>query len=150
MTSLPETILPLADTADLVARGVCRAVEELGFAAMTEFPLGNKRRVDVIAMNGDGETLIVEIKSCAADFRADRKWMEYLPYCDQFYFAVPDGFPLELLPGDCGIMVADGYGAAILRPAPLLAMNGNRRRALTLRLALTASQRLRRVLDPRI
>jgi hypothetical protein len=63
---------------------------------------------------------------------------------------VPDGFPRELLPEDCGLMVADGYGAAILRPAPRLAMHASRRRALTLRLAYTASQRLRRVLDPRV
>lgn len=137
-------------SAELIARGVCRAVEDLGYAAMTEFPLGNGRRVDVIALNGGGETLIVEVKSCAADFRADRKWMEYLPYCDLFYFAVPAAFPRELLPQDCGLMVADGYGAEILRPSPRLGMNGSRRRALTLRLALTASQRLRRAIDPRL
>ena len=142
--------LPVPVTADLIARGVCRAVEEFGYAAMTEFPLGNGRRVDVIAVNGGGETLIVEVKSCLADFRADRKWMEYLPYCDLFYFAVPDGFPRELIPDDCGLMVADGYGAAILRAAPRRAMNGTRRRALTLRLALTATQRLRRIVDPRL
>lgn len=136
--------------ADGLARGVCRAVEDLGYAALTEFPLGNGRRVDVIALGSGGETLIVEIKSCVADFRADRKWMEYLPYCDLFYFAVPDSFPLALLPEGCGLMVADAYGAAIRRPAPRQAMNGTRRRALTLRLALTASQRLRRVIDPRL
>ena len=145
---MPDVTLPVAG--DWLARGVCRAVEELGYAVLTEFPLGNGRRVDVIAMDGGGETLIVEVKSCAADFRADRKWTEYLPYCDLFYFAVPEGFPRDLLPADCGLMVADGYGAAILRPAPRLAMNATRRRALTLRLALTASQRLRRVLDPRL
>jgi hypothetical protein len=145
---MPDVTLPVAG--DWLARGVCRAVEELGYAVLTEFPLGNGRRVDVIAMDGGGETLIVEVKSCVADFRADRKWTAYLPYCDMFYFAVPDGFPQELLPADCGLMVADGYGAAILRPAPRLAMNATRRRALTLRLAVTASQRLRRVLDPRI
>src|SRR3546814_4577372 len=77
--------------------------------------------------SSDLETLIVEVKSCVADFRADRKWIEYLPYCDLFYFAVPDGFPRELLPEDCGVMVADGYGAAILRPAPRLAMNADRK-----------------------
>ena len=145
---MPDVTLPVAG--DWLARGVCRAAEELGYAVLTEFPLGNGRRVDVIAMDGGGETLIVEVKSCAADFRADRKWTEYLPYCDLFYFAVPEGFPRDLLPADCGLMVADGYGAAILRPAPRLAMNATRRRALTLRLALTASQRLRRVLDPRL
>lgn len=136
--------------ADLIARGVCRAVEDLGYAALTEFPLGNGRRVDVIAINDGGESLIVEVKSCVADFRADHKWIEYLPYCDLFYFAVPAGFPHPLLPADCGLMVADGYGAAILRMAPRRNMNGNRRRALTLRVALTASQRLRRVIDPRL
>ncbi len=140
----------LAVSADLLARGVCRAVEALGYAALTEFPLGNGRRVDVIAVAGGGETLIVEIKSSVADFRADRKWMEYVPYCDLFYFAVPDGFPQALLPADCGLMVADGYGAAVLREAPRRTMNASRRRALTLRLALTASQRLRRTLDPRL
>jgi hypothetical protein len=145
---MPDVMIPVV--ADWLARGVCRAVEDLGYAALTEFPLGNGRRVDVIAIDGGGEALIVEVKSCVADFRADRKWIEYLPYCDLFYFAVPDGFPRELLPEDCGVMVADGYGAAILRPAPRLAMNATRRRALTLRLALTASQRLRRVLDPRL
>lgn len=145
---MPDVALPIAG--DWLARGVCRAVEELGYAVLTEFPLGNGRRVDIIAMDGGGETLIVEVKSCVADFRADRKWTEYLPYCDLFYFAVPEAFPRDLLPADCGLMVADGYGAAILRPAPRLAMNANRRRALTLRLALTASQRLRRVLDPRL
>ncbi len=145
---MPDVTLPVAG--DWLARGVCRAVEELGYAVLTEFPLGNGRRVDVIAMDGGGETLIVEVKSCLADFRADRKWTEYLPYCDLFYFAVPEAFPRDLLPADCGLMVADGYGAAILRPAPRLAMNATRRRALTLRLALTASQRLRRVLDPRL
>ncbi len=145
---MPDVMLPVA--ADLLARGVCRAVEDLGYAALTEFPLGNGRRIDVIAVDGGGEALIVEVKSCVADFRADRKWTEYLPYCDLFYFAVPDGFPRDLLPADCGVMVADGYGAAILRPAPRLAMNPSRRRALTLRLAYTASQRLRRALDPRL
>ncbi|MGH6944864.1 MAG: MmcB family DNA repair protein [Geminicoccaceae bacterium] len=140
----------LSFSADWLARGICRAVEDLGYAAMTEFPLGNGRRVDVIAVAGGGETLIVEIKCSVADFRADRKWIEYLPYCDLFYFAVPDGFPLDLLPDDCGLMVADAYGAAIRRPAPRRAMNGSRRRALTLRLALTASQRLRRAIDPRL
>lgn len=145
---MPDT--PVAVPADLLARGVCRAVEALGYAALTEFPLGNGRRVDVIALAGGGETLIVEIKSSVADFRADRKWMEYVPYCDLFYFAVPDGFPRGLLPEGCGLMVADGYGAAILREAPRRAMNASRRRALTLRVALASSQRLRRVLDPRL
>ncbi len=131
-----------------LARGVGRMLAAHGYATLTEFPLISGRRVDVIAVSGAGQTLIVEIKSSVADFRCDQKWGEYLEFCDAFYFAVPAGFPLDILPDDCGLMVADGYGAEILRPAPALAMNGSRRRAQTLRLALTAMQRLGRLLDP--
>ena len=81
----------LAVSADLLARGVCRAVEALGYAALTEFPLGNGRRVDVIAVAGGGETLIVEIKSSVAALPARRKWMEYLPDLGRLYIAGPGG-----------------------------------------------------------
>jgi hypothetical protein len=135
-------------TAQRLARGVCRALGALGYAALTEFPLNSGRRVDVIAVNGAGETVIVEIKTSTADYRADRKWNEYLEFCDAFYFAVSAAFPLALLPTDCGLMIADDYGAEILRRATAQPMNGSRRRAQTLRLALAAMQRLGRLVDP--
>jgi len=135
-------------TALRLARGVCRGLAGLGYCALTEFTLGNGRRVDVIGVNGAGETVIVEIKSSVADFRSDGKWAEYLEFCDAFYFAVAAEFPRALLPEHCGLIVADGYGAEILRPAPARSMHGSRRRAQTLHLALTAMQRLGRLVDP--
>ena len=135
-------------TAERLARGVCRGLGALGYAALTEFPLKSGRRVDVIAINSAGETLIVEIKTSAADYRADCKWNEYLDFCDAFYFAVPVAFPLVLLPADCGLMIADDYGAEILRRSTAQPMSGNRRRAQTLRMALAAMQRLGRLKDP--
>jgi len=63
-------------TAHRLARGVCRALGAAGYAALTEFPLNSGRRVDVIAVNGAGETVIVEIKTSTADYRSDRKWSE--------------------------------------------------------------------------
>ena len=131
-----------------LARGVCRHLGALGYATLTEFPLASGRRVDVIAIDGGGKVVIVEIKSCATDFRTDRKWTEYLEFCDAFYFAVDAGFPQALLPDGHGLMVADAYGAEIVRPAPAGSMNGSRRKAQLLRVALTASQRLQRLLDP--
>ena len=131
-----------------LARGVSRALGALGFATLSEFPLNSGRRVDVIAVNGSGETVIVEIKTSVADYRADRKWTEYLEFCDRFYFAVPADFPLALLPEDCGLLVADDYGAALVRSAPAQSMHASRRRAQTLQLALAAMQRLGRLLDP--
>ena len=135
-------------TAQRLARGVCRALGALGYAALTESPLNSGRRADVIAVNGAGETVIVEIKTSTADYRSDRKWNEYLEFCDAFYFAVPTAFPLALLPTDCGLMIADHYGAEILRRPATRPMNGSRRRAQTLRLALAAMQRLGRLIDP--
>ncbi|WP_119461604.1 MmcB family DNA repair protein [Rhodospirillaceae bacterium SYSU D60014] len=151
--SVQETAPPLCadDTrfaAVRLARGVCRALAERGYSVLTEFPLRTGRRVDVIGVDARGGTVIVEIKTSVADFRSDRKWQDYLEFCDLFYFAVPATFPRDLLPTDCGLIVADDYGAEILRQAPVLAMNGSRRRAQILKIARTASQRLQRLIDP--
>ncbi len=132
-----------------LARGVCRALHHRGAATLTEFTLRSARRADVIAVADDGRVTIVEVKTSVADFRADGKWPEYRDYCDYFYFAVPEDFPRELLPGDCGIMVADSYDALVLRPAEEAPINATRRRALILRIARTAAQRLSAWTDPR-
>ncbi|HYB54843.1 MAG TPA: MmcB family DNA repair protein [Alphaproteobacteria bacterium] len=135
--------------ASRLARGVCRTLHALGYGALTEFTLRNGRRADVIGVNGAGEIAIVEIKTSEADFRADQKWPEYLPFCDSFFFAVPEGFPRLILPEDCGLIVADSYESVVLRPSPSLPpMRGSRRRALVLSFAIAASARLQRLLDP--
>ena len=137
------------NTALALARGVSRTLSDLGVATLTEFTLGSGRRVDLIGFDRAGRTTIVEIKTSLEDFRCDRKWPEYLAYCDRFYFAVPAGFPREILPHDCGLMVADGYEAAILREAPERKLNAARRKALSLSFGLVAAERLGRHLDPR-
>jgi hypothetical protein len=151
MESVPGSGLTAAgaERGQHLARGVCRALAELGLATLTEFTLRTGRRVDVIGLDPGGAVTIVEVKSSLEDFRSDGKWPEYLDYCDHFYFAVPDGFPLEVLPEDCGLLAADAYSAVILRPAPQRPLNGARRRALLLRFAAAAAQRLHRLTDPR-
>jgi hypothetical protein len=134
--------------AALLCRGVCRALDQLGYVSLLEFPLANGRRADVIALGRNGEVMIVEVKSSLADFRADRKWPDYWEFCDRLYFAVGEDFPRDVLPEECGLLVADGYGAAVLRdpaPRPLAAA---RRKALTLRFGFAAASRLRRLTDP--
>jgi hypothetical protein len=142
---VPETLV--LDAARL-ARGVCRAFDQRGFASLLEFPLANGRRADVMALRRDGELAIVEIKSSIADFRADQKWPEYRDWCDRLYFAVAAGFPAELIPEDCGLVVADGFGAEMLREAPCLPLTAARRKAVTLRFAIAGAARLRRLVDP--
>jgi hypothetical protein len=132
----------------LLARGVCRALAQLGYASLVEFPLANSRRADVLALGKMGDLIIVEIKSSVADFRADRKWASYREFADRLYFAVPNEFPALLIPEECGLMVADSFGAAVLRDGVTRPLAPARRRALTLRFALSAATRLRRQLDP--
>lgn len=136
------------DIPKALARGVARALAQRGFAALAEAPLGDGRRADLMALGRDGTLVIVEIKSSVADFRADRKWPEYRQWCDRLYFAVPEGFPLALIPEECGLIQADGFGAAVLREATEQKIGGARRRALHLRFARLAGMRLQRLLDP--
>lgn len=131
-----------------IARGVCRLLSSLGQAPLTEFTLRTGRRVDIMALAGDGALTVVEVKSSLADFRADQKWPEYLDFCDFFYFAVAEDFPQEVLPDDQGLIIADAYGAAILRPAQASGLAPARRKALTLRFGQTAAGRLLSVIDP--
>ena len=136
------------DTGPGLARGVCRGLYHLGYACLTEFKLTTRRRVDVIGMDAGGVIVIVEVKTSPEDFRADRKWSEYRDSCDHFFFAVPQHFPRGILPPDCGLMIADAYGTAVAREAPLLPLSTTRRRIQTLRFAQTAAQRLVRYTDP--
>jgi hypothetical protein len=133
-----------------LTRGVCRLFSGMGYGPVTEFRLPNGRRVDIMALGSSGEFAVVEVKSSVPDFRSDAKWQEYLPYCDRFYFAVPDHFPADILPDDCGIIVADSFAAVIEREAPERTLNATRRRRQLQRFALTASERLQRMTDPRL
>lgn len=131
-----------------IARGVARALTGMGFAPLAEFPLANGRRADVAAVDHRGLCVIVEVKASRADFLADRKWPEYLPYCDAFYFAVAPGFPLDLLPATEGLIVADRFAGEVVRPAPLRPLSAARRKALLIRFARTGAWRLQGMLDP--
>jgi hypothetical protein len=144
--SAPLAIEPFA--AAVLARGVCRALDQLGYVSLVEFPLANGRRSDVLALGKGGDVAIVEIKSSVADFRADRKWPSYRDFSDRLYFAVASGFPTALIPEECGLMVADAFGAAVLRDGGTSPLSPGRRRALTLRFARVAAARLRRLIDP--
>ena len=131
-----------------VARGVSRMLLGQGYSPLIEFTLPNGRRLDVAAISDAGEIAAVEIKVSLADFRADEKWREYLDYCDRYYFAVPEGFPLKVLPDAHGLIVADKFGAAIIREAPYTPIVAARRKSLLIRFARTAAERFIRAGDP--
>ena len=129
------------ETTATVTRGATRLLVALGYAPLAEVTLPNGRRADLMALGPKGQILIVEVKSGVEDFRVDLKWPEYRPYCDAFAFAVAPEFPREILPQEPGLIVADGFGGAILREAPVDALAGARRKALTLAFARLAALR---------
>ena len=147
LMAVPYDVEP-AVSAQLLARGVCRALDQLGYACLLEFPLANGRRADVLALGKTGNLLIVEIKTSVADFRADRKWTTYRDFADRLYFAVPSHFPQMLIPDECGLMVADPFAAALLRDGEPTPLSAGRRRAMTLRFARIGAMRLQRCVDP--
>jgi hypothetical protein len=133
---------PLNPGAAHICRGVLRLFANMSFAGVTEMTLANGRRADIAAIGPKGEITIVEVKSSVADFRADDKWPDYRPFCDRFYFAVGHGFPKNLIPPETGLIVADGFGGAILREPDRTPVAAARRKAVTLRFARMAANRL--------
>ncbi|MBL8701554.1 MAG: MmcB family DNA repair protein [Alphaproteobacteria bacterium] len=148
------TVVPQDDApidAARICRGIMRTLDRQGWRSLTEISLANGRRADVMAIDESGRFLIVEVKSSPADYLSDRKWTEYLDYCDLFAFAVGPSFPVALLPETVGLFVTDGYDSHPLRPpvaapAPLAPA---RRRQLLIRFARLGADRVRRgLLDP--
>ena len=138
---------PAIDDAQALMRGAARLLWQLGYSAIPEFKLPDGRRADLAALGRKGEITIIEVKSGVADFRADAKWTEYTGYCDRLYFAVSQRFPHDLIPEHAGLIIADGFGGAIIRDSPALTLAPARRKALTLRFARAAADRLMRVGD---
>ena len=124
-----------------VTRGAARLLVDLGYAPLAEVTLPNGRRADLMALSPKGELAIIEVKSGIEDYRVDRKWHEYLPYCDRFAFAVAPEFPQHILPEEPGLIVCDGFGGAVLREAPATPLAPARRKALTIGFARMAAMR---------
>lgn len=143
MTDAAERLI----AADVV-RGVSRMLFRHDMLAVPEVPLRNHRRADIMAIGPKGEIIIVEVKVSRADLLGDGKWRDYLDYCDRYFWAVPQGFDLDLLaradlsPEIAGLMVADRYDAAIVRDALVRPLAAARRKAETLRLARMAARRM--------
>jgi hypothetical protein len=135
-------------TASAIARGTTRLLHALGYSMVSELPLPSGRRADLVALGGDGEILIVEIKSSVADFRADQKWMDYRLHCDRLFFATIAGVPCDIFPADTGLIVADAFGASIVCAAPEHRLLAARRKTVMLRFAHAAALRLQALADP--
>ncbi|MGL5837370.1 MAG: MmcB family DNA repair protein [Sphingorhabdus sp.] len=146
--------IPIQIDSAAVARGVSRLFLKNQIMVQPEVSLRNNRRADLMGLNAKGEVIIVEIKCARGDLLGDQKWPEYLDYCDRYFWAVPAGFdyaPIEgeaFLPERTGLIVADAYGAEIIRPAALVPIAAARRKVEVQRLACCAMRRLMAIADP--
>ncbi len=129
------------ETTGAVTRGAARLLAAMGYAPLLEVSLPNGRRADIMALGPRGQIAIVEVKSSLEDYRADRKWGDYLPFCDIFAFAVPPEFPRDVLPREPGLIVADAFDGAMVRDPLPTTLSGPRRKSITLAFARLAAIR---------
>ena len=145
---------PAAPAASDVARGIARLFARNDIWCLPEVPIRNGRRADLMGIDAKGLVVIVEIKVARGDLLGDAKWPDYLDFCDRFYWGVPQGLdrsPLDgaaYRPQTCGVIVADGYDAEILRPAALEPLAAARRKVEVERLARIAMRRHTALIDP--
>lgn len=154
----PTTALTTADAelkaAQAVARGICRLFARNDIWCLAEMPLRSNRRADLMGIDAKGHLVIVEIKVSKADLLGDAKWPDYLDHCDRFYWGLAAHLDRACMeteafrPERCGLIVADGYDAEILRPAPTVPLNAARRKAEVERLARAALRRQQGLIDP--
>lgn len=155
---MAATPVPLPDSPALaasdVARGIGRLFARNDIWCLAEVPLKNGRRADLMGIDAKGLVVIVEIKVARADLLGDAKWPDYLDFCDRFYWGLPPGLDRAVLesaayrPETCGVIVADGYDAEILRPAALDPLAAARRKTQVEHLARMAMRRHLALVDP--
>ena len=133
-----------------IARGVMRHFSQIGMHSLSEFSPARGLRVDIIILGMANEIWIVECKSCQSDFKSDKKWQNYLDWCDRYFWAVDGKFPTDILPSDTGVIIADAYDASILREAPLNKLSVARRKKIIKSIAKSACNRLLTHTDPKI
>jgi len=155
MVLIESALTPVQERqAQAVARGICRLFARNDIWCLTEMPLRNGRRADLAGVDARGHVVIVEIKTARGDLLGDGKWPDYLDFCDRFYWGVPPELDRGCLesadfrPDCCGVIVADGYDAEIVRPAPSRPLAAARRRVEIERLARAALRRQLVSLDP--
>jgi hypothetical protein len=140
----------LLQPGQIFARGVARHLSTYGFVSIEEFIPTRGLRIDVMGLGPKGELWVIECKSCRADFQSDNKWRGYLEWGDRYFWAVDMDFPADLLPQNTGLIIADQYGAEIIRMGPETKLPAARRKVLTQKFATHAARRLQALRDPQL
>ena len=74
-----------------------------------------RNRLDALVVDYPGNFTGVEIKSCLADFRSDKKWRSYLPFTNKLYFLfAPSITKSRCYPEIRAELKAEGVGILVL------------------------------------
>ena len=130
-----------------IARGVMRHFAQIGLSSLSEFSPTSGLRVDIITLGISDEIWIVECKSGQSDFKSDKKWQNYITGAIDI-LAVDSAFPIDILPSDTGVIIADAYDASF-REAPLNKLSQQDEKN-TKSIAKSACNRLLTHTDPKI
>ncbi|KAA9013055.1 MmcB family DNA repair protein [Niallia endozanthoxylica] len=125
-----QSYMEMAETSDYLSTRDIKRHKELqdkalkwlfqrGFIAVTELTLPNGKKVDIFAYN-ESQIVIFEIKVSQGDLTTDQKWMDYLPYCHEFYLLTPSDLKmtaaLKIKEVNCGQYVETANSIKLIRP----------------------------------
>ena len=124
-----------------------RFLSTKGYKVLTEFALPNKKRVDIIGINLKKEIVIVEVKSNKNGVKLDKKWKNYLNYCNYFYFACSEKINFNLSK-DIGIIQNNSNKTQITKEPKYKKLPENKKNKLIFKIALSAASKFHRLIDP--
>ena len=124
-----------------------RFLSTKGYKVLTEFALPNKKRVDIIGINLKKEIVIVEVKSNKNGIKLDKKWKNYLNYCNYFYFACSEKFDFNFSE-NIGIIRNNCNKIEITKEPKYKKLPENKKNKLIFKISLSAISKFHRLIDP--
>lgn len=131
-----------------ILQNTMRFLSTKGYRVLSEFALPNKKRVDIIGINLKKEIVIVEVKSNKSEIKLDKKWKNYLNYCNYFYFACSDKLKNFNFSEDIGIIRNNYNKIKITKESKYKKLPENKKNKLIFKITLSAISKFHRLIDP--
>ena len=130
-----------------ILQNTMRFLSAKGYRVLSEFALPNKKRVDIIGINLKKEIVIVEVKSNKNGIKLDKKWKNYLNYCNYFYFACSEKLNLNFSE-NIGIIRNNCNKIEITKETKYKKLPENKKNKLIFKISLSAISKFHRLIDP--
>ena len=130
-----------------ILQNTMRFLSAKGYRVLSEFELPNKKRVDIIGINLKKEIVIVEVKSNKNGIKLDKKWKNYLNYCNYFYFACSEKLNLNFSE-NIGIIRNNCNKIEITKEPKYKKLPENKKNKLIFKISLSAISKFHRLIDP--